>query len=346
MSKMNGRTKATPITMRDVAHLAGVSQSTVSRVLSKSLSSVPISKDTADKVLSAVEQLGYYPNLTASSLRKQRTFMVAVLIADISNSFYHSITRGIQDVADQYGYDVLIANSDHLYENEKHFCRAMMRRPVDGIILVPYHLTVEEIDEVIQRTGATVTMLGSHINHPLIDTLAGDDDQATYDAVRWLIENKQHTDIAYIRVPLSYPPGLRRFNAYLAAMRDCGLTIRDEWIQEGDFSIEGGQRTMRALLSSPHPPQAVVACNDLMALGALNVALDMKWRVPEDVAIVGFDDIPLASLVRPSLTTITQLSTDIGTQLAEMLFERINGVVSGPSRHWTIPLHLIERQST
>jgi LacI family transcriptional regulator len=346
MSKTNGRTKATPVTMQDVARLAGVSQSTVSRVLSKSVSVVPISKDTTEKVLSAVELLGYYPNLTASSLRQQRTFMVAVLIADIANSFYHSITRGIQDVANQHGYDVLIANSDHVYENEKHFCRAIMRRPVDGIIMIPYHLTTEEIDRVIQRTGASVVILGSHIEHPLIDMVYGDDAEATYDAVRWLIETKRHTDIAYIRVPLSYPPGLRRFNAYQAAMQDAGLPIRPEWVQEGDFTIEGGQRAMRTLLGLPHPPRVVVACNDLMALGAINVALDMNFRIPEDVAIVGFDDIPMASLMRPSLTTITQFSTDIGTQLAEMLFDRIEGKESDPARQRKIPLRLIERQST
>lgn len=345
MQKKTHRVKAASVTMQDVAQLAGVSQSTVSRVLSKSVSAVPISKDTTDRVLLAVEQLGYYPNLTASSLRQQRTFMVAVLVADIANSFYHSITRAIQDVANQHGYDVLIANSDHIYENEKHFCRAMMRRPVDGIIMVPYHLTEQEIDLVIERTGAAVVILGGHIHMPNVDTVWCDDGQATYDAVTWLIKAKGYRDIAFIGVPLIYPPGLRRFKAYEAAMNDAGLSIRPEWVQEGDFGIESGQRTMKKLLDLPHPPQAVVACNDLMALGAVNVALDMDYNIPEDVAIVGFDDIPMASLMRPSLTTITQFSVDIGKELAKMLFDRIEGTETGPARQREIPLHLIERQS-
>lgn len=331
--------------MQDVAQLAGVSQSTVSRVLSKSVSAVPISKDTTDRVLTAVEKLGYYPNLTASSLRQQRTFMVAVLVADIANAFYHSITRAIQDIANQHGYDVLIANSDHMYENEKHFCRAMMRRPVDGIIMAPYHLTVDEIDQIIQRTGASVVVLGSHIEHPQIDTVWCDDGQATYEEVSWLIKSKGYRDIAYIGVPHKFPPGLRRFKAYEAAMCDAGLTIRPEWIQEGDFGIESGQKTMRTLLELPHPPRAVVACNDLMAIGALKTAADMNYRIPEDVAIVGFDDIPMASLMRPSLTTITQFSVDIGQELARMLFDRVEGTETGPARQREIPLHLIERQS-
>src|SRR5258708_33773606 len=226
MPKLYGRVQAAPITMRDVAQLAGVSQSTVSRVLSNSSSVVPISKDTYERVMQAVEQLGYHPNLTASSLRRQRAFMVAVLVADISNSFYHSITRAIQDVAHEHGCDVLIANSDHVYENEQLFLRAMIRRPVDGIILVPYHLTVDEIDQVIQRTGASVSVLGSHIVHPHIDTVGCADDKATYDAVRWLIQTKGYRDIGYIRVPLSFHAGFRRFNAYAAAMHDCGLEVR------------------------------------------------------------------------------------------------------------------------
>jgi LacI family transcriptional regulator len=346
MSKLPGRVRAAPVTMRDVAQLAGVSQSTVSRVLSNAPAAIPISKETAHKVLQAVERLGYQPNLTASSLRKQHALMLAVLIADISNAFYHSITRAIQDVAGEHGYDVLIANSDHLYENEQHFCRAMIRRPVDGIILVPYHLTTAEIDHVIQRTGASVAVLGTHIVHPLIDTVGCPDDKATYDAVRWLIEKKGYTDISYIRVPLSYPPGARRYNAYAAALRDCGLPIHPEWVEEGDFSVESGQCAMRRLLALPNPPRVVVACNDLMALGAVNVALDMNFRIPEDVAVVGFDDIPLASLMRPSLTTITQFSIDIGRHLAEMVFDRIGGRESGPARHIDIPWRLVERQST
>jgi DNA-binding LacI/PurR family transcriptional regulator len=332
--------------MQDVAQLAGVSQSTVSRVLSKTPSAVPISQDTCDRVLTAVEQLGYHPNLTASSLRQQKTFMVAVMVADLSNAFYHSITRAIQDVAHQHGYDVLIANSDHIYENETQFCRAMMRRPVDGIIMVPYHLNDEDIDQVIQRTGASVVVLGSHITHPLVDSVWCDDSGATYQATRWLIERKGYTEIAYIGVSMSYPPGLRRFQAYQTALRDAGLTFCPEWLQEGDFTLESGQRAMEKLLSLPNPPRAVIACNDLMALGAMNAAMDRGCRIPEDIAVMGFDDIPMASLMRPSLTTITQFSIDIGKQLAEMLFERIEGIETGPARRHEIPLRLVARQST
>src|SRR3954463_11050370 len=147
MKRRRNKVRTPSVTLHDVAKLAGVSQSTVSRVLSKTPSLVPISEETSQKVLDAVDQLGYFPNLTARSLRVQQSYMIAIMIADISNAFYHSIVRTVQDIARQHHYDVLIANTDQIYENETHFCEAMMRRPVDGVIMVPYHLSDDEIDQ-------------------------------------------------------------------------------------------------------------------------------------------------------------------------------------------------------
>lgn len=338
--------QAALVTMRDVAERAGVSQSTVSRVLNQSNSAIAISEETRQKVIQAVTELRYYPNMTARALRTQRTNMIAVLVADIANSFYHSIARAVQDYFVQHGYDVLIANSDHLYDNEKRFCQAMLRRPVDGIVMVPYHLSVDEIVEISERTGAAIAILGSHIEHNLIDSVWCNDSKATYDTIHWLAQVKGYQEIGYLRVPLHYISGARRYRAYLEAMRDLGLTPRPEWTQEGEYTIAGGQIAMQAMLNQPNPPRVVVASNDLMALGALSVAFDMNVRVPEDVAIVGFDDIPVASLVRPSLTTIAQPPVEIGTHLAEMVYRRIEGLETGLAHHIELPLRLIERQST
>lgn len=332
--------------MRDVAKRAGVSQSTVSRVLSNRPSSIPISQETIERVLSAVAELGYYPNLTASSLRLQKSFMIAIMIADISNAFYHVIVRTVQDIAHHHNYDVIVANTDQLYENEKRFCQAMMRRPVDGIIMVPYHLTDDEIDDLLQRTGASIVALASHLHHPMVDTVASDDGQATYDAIRWLIEQKGHREIGYIRVPLSYPPGLRRYNAYCEAMQSAGLTVNPAWVYEGDFTVQSGERAMQHILSQSARPSVIVACNDLMAMGVLHTAQDRNVRVPDEIAIVGFDNIPEATLIRPNLTTIAQYPVKLGQQLAKALFERIDGTEMGLKRTFEIPLNLIERQST
>ncbi len=346
MPKRKTLIRPTSVTMRDVAKLAGVSQSTVSRVLSKAPSLVPISEDTTQKVLEAVDRLGYYPNLTARSLRAQKTNLVAIMIADLTNPFYHSIIHAVQDTARRRHHDVLIANTDHRYEYEKAFCEAMMRRPVDGIVMVPFHLTHEDLDNLISRTGAKIVALAKHIEHKQVDAAYVDDERATLDCITWLIEQKGHQRIGFIGVSHTHPPGLRRWQAYVRALEMAGLPFDPDYVQEGDWTVESGQRAMRALLELPEPPTAVYACNDFMAIGAIDTAHDMGCSIPGDIAVVGFDNIPAATLIRPKLTTIAQPAGEIGRTLSEILFDRMEGKETGPRRVVEIPCQLIERDTT
>lgn len=332
--------------MRDVARLAGVSQSTVSRVVSQANTPIAISDETTRKVLDAVQKLGYRPNLAARSLRGLSTRMIAVMIADISNPMYHSIVRTTQAIARHRDYDVLICNTDHVYENELHFCEAIMRRPVDGAIMVPYQLTKADMQLLTERAGLPVAALSWPGFYDNVDTVYADDDKATYSMVKWLIEVKQHRRLAFIRVSHAFPPGERRLLAFARALTDAGLPLQPEYVHEGDFTLESGQRVMRALLELPEPPTAVVACNDLMAIGAIDAAHDLNFRVPEDVAIVGFDNIPETTIIRPRLTTIEQNPIQIGELLAQALFERIEGVVVDEGRNYEVACRFIERQST
>ncbi len=336
--------RTTPVTMRDVALAAGVSQGTVSRVLSNSPTVVSISDETREKVLDAVRRLGYRPNLLARSLRTQQTSMIAMMIADISNPFYHTIVRTVQDIARQHNFDVLIANTDQLYENERHFCEAVMRRPVDGIIMVPYHLSTEEIDQVIRQTGASVVALGQHIHHPAVDTVFADDERATFEAVTWLIE-KGHQQLGFIGVPDSFPPGPRRWRGFQRAMQEAGLSFNPVHIEYGDFTDRSGQVAMQRLVERGNLPTAIFACNDRMALGAMGAALDLNVRIPDDVAIMGFDNIPEATLIRPHLTTVAQYPVEIAQRLGTALFERIEGRENGPRRVFEVHCEIIERQS-
>jgi LacI family transcriptional regulator len=319
----NSRQLRKPATMRDVARLAGVSQPTVSRVLNETTTPISISEETRTKVLSAVEELNYRPNMLARGLRTQQTQMIAVMIADISNSFYHPIARAIQDVASEYGYDVMIANSDHLLNNEIHFCDAVTRRPVDGVIMVPIHLTTDDLSMFIARTHTPIAVLGQQIDHPLIDVVIVNDEPVLYDTTRWLIQDRGHTRLGFLGVTDDLPPGPRRFRGFMQAIVEAGLSIRPEHIVIGDFSLESGQRAAQQLLQAGELPSVLVALNDLMAIGAILTLQEAGYRVPEDIAVVGFDDIPEASLVRPALTTIAQNSVDIGRKLAMCLFDRI-----------------------
>ncbi len=341
------KTKGTPRppTMRDVARLAGVSQPTVSRVLNKTNTSIPVSQDTYQRVMAAVKELGYRPNMTARSLRTQRTQMIAVMIADITNAFYHSIVRVIQAIARQHDYDVLISSSDHRYENERHFCEAVLRRPVDGIIMVPIHLTFKDLDRLLTLSGAPIVALGEHTRHPQVDVVHMDDRQATYDAVRWLADTRGYQRFGCIAVPESLPPGPRRLQGFNQALTDAGLAFEPHRVLWGDFTIESGREAAQQLMAQGELPDVLFAFNDLMAIGAILTFLDAGLRVPDDVAVMGFDDIWEATIIRPRLTTIAQKPEDIGRKLATALFERIDGEVEGPRRFFTSPYDIIPRES-
>ncbi len=335
------------VTMRDVAQAANVSQSTVSRVLSpsSSVSKVPISEETTEKVLAVIKELGYHPNQYARSLRGKKNHMIGMLIADISNPFYHPMVRAVQDVASQHHYSVMIANSDHLREKEVLFCESLLRRPVDGAVIIPYHLNDDDFQNLIARTGMAISAVGNHIQHPDVDVTYADDTKASYEAIRWLIEQRGHRRIAMISGSRKFPVTIRRHNAFSQAMADAGLPIPEEYVIEGEWSDEGGRRAITSLLELPEPPTAVFAASDTLAIGALETALEKNYRVPEDLAIIGFDDIPAASWVRPRLSTVAQYPGEMGTLLAKALFQRIQGEYSGSGRRFEVPCRFIERES-
>lgn len=333
------------VTMRDVAKAAQVSQSTVSRVLTPTPSKVPISEETRQKVLSVIDELGYRPNQYARSLRGRKVHMIGMVIADISNPFYHPMVRVVQDIAFKYHYDVMIANSDHTREKELLFCESIVRRPVDGVVIIPYHLTDEDLDKLIERTGVVISAVGNHLKHPDIDVTFADDFKASYDATRWLIEQKGHRRIGMIRANPAFPVIARRYGAFHQAMEEANLPVPEEYIIEGDWSFESGKKAIRKLLELPEPPTAVFAASDTMAIGALEMADELHYKVPEDIAILGFDNIPDASWVRPRLTSVAQFPEQMGYFLANSLFERIQDGYSGPGRRFEVPCKLIERES-
>lgn len=334
-----------PPTMQDVARLAGVSQPTVSRVLNQSTTSVPISEETRARVLQAVERLGYRPNVIARSLRTQRTQMIALLIADITNAFYYEMARAVQAIARQAGYEVLLSFSDHSYKNELHFCEIVSRRSLDGMIIVPYYLTSEDLNRVMEETHAPITVLGQHIQHPNIDVAYVDDERALYEATRWLITERGYRSFGFLGVSETLPPGPRRFRGFQRALDESGIALDACMVVQGDFTMESGSQAARKLLGAGKLPRALVVLNDLMAIGAILAFQEAGYRVPEDIAVIGFDDIPQATIVRPTLTTIAQDPHEIGEKLARSLFERIENPSLQGRRLFESTYRLVPRQS-
>jgi LacI family transcriptional regulator len=324
--------------------LARVSQTTVSQVLNNS-TTITVPAETRQRILDAVEQLGYVPDHTARSLRIRRTSTIACAIPDIANPFYPALARGIQDVAEQHGYDLVLYNTDGMAEKETKAVRLVQQGRADGLIVVLFGLTAHGLFPLLE-TGVPIVRLESVLkaSGPLpLDNLYVDIMAAVQVAVTYLIK------LGHKRIGLisggEAPAQTGRTKGYLAALAEAGLPFAPELVQNGDFRTESGYSAMVALLGLPEPPTAVFSANDLMAIGALAAARGLGRSVPSDVAVVGLDDIPAARLMNPTLTTIAQFPDRLGRRAAELLFDRLEGRISAPGRSEAMPFELMIRES-
>lgn len=328
----------------NVGLLAGVSRATVSQVLNnKAGFSVPL--ETRERVLAAAAELGYVPNASARNLRTQKTQTIGVVIQDINNPFYPAFVRGVQDIAEQVGYDVISYNTDSAESRERHFVDVLLRGRVDGVVGVFWHVTPPDLKRLTDR-GIPVAMLGqaSQGAHDLIDLVYIDDHQAACHAVQHLLAAGHH------RISMVAGPGgvlQDRVRGYVSALEQAGLGAQIDIVTSQDFTEEGGYQVGSSLLSRSRRPQAVFAANDLIALGVLRASRELGLNIPEDVALVGFDDIPAARLVTPTLTTVRPFQAALGRRCAEMLMERLSAAVTDvQGRTAEMPYELMIRGST
>lgn len=329
-----------------MAKLARVSQATVSYVLSGN-AAISVPEATRRRILAAVDQLGYVPNGIARSLRTQRTYMIAAVIPDITNPFYPAFERGVQETAEASGYDLIVFNTGGTAEKERRCLRSLQQGRVDGVVAVFFHLKAEDLRPLLERNVALVRLEAarkgrSGLDLP-VDNLYVDNVAASRAAVEHLI-GRGHTRIGMIAGQGG--PRQARVDGYRAAVAAHRLPSDESLIRDGDFSEDGGYRAMQDLLEGPHPPTAVFAASDVMAVGALVAIREAGLRVPEDIAVVGFDDIPVASLITPRLTTVAQFQEKLGVRAAEMLLERLDGTAPEHGRSEEMPYELIVREST
>lgn len=332
-------------TQSDVARLAGVSQTAVSAVLNAD-SRLAIAGETRQRILDAVETLGYVPDGAARSLRTGKSFLIASLIPDIANPFYPAFERGIQDLADANGYDLTAYNSDGLREKELRCLRSMMRAKVDGIIATPFQVTPEDFAPFI-RDGVPVVVFGEMKEDPTpfgIDEIYVDDVTAASELMAHLLD-REYLPLAIIMSP----PDILRREGRVVAYRQClaarGLAWPELMVVGADPTEAAGYAAMQTLLAGRVVPRAVFGTNDMLALGAMVAIREAGLRVPEDIAVAGFDDITVARLLNPPLTTVAQFPENLGRRAAEMLFARLSGDVTGRGRRVEMPHQLKVRES-
>jgi LacI family transcriptional regulator len=332
-------------TQDDVARVAGVSQTVVSLVLNDR-SLVAISPETRQRVLTVIDELGYVPDGSARGLRTRKTLIVASLIPDITNPFYPAFERGIQDVADANDYDLIAYNTDGNRAKELRCLRSMQRARVDGIIATPFQLTAEDFAPLLEN-GVPVVVFGELVSEPAsppFDSIFVNDSAAAGELVTYLLE-RGYLPLAMIAASDDHLRREGRTTSYQRALAEMAPQ-QQELLARGDDPTEaGGYAAMRKLLAGSPLPRAVFAANDMMAMGAMVAIREAGLRVPQDIAVAGFDDIPVASLLNPPLTTVAQFPERLGRRAAEMLFARLNGDVTGEGQRVEMPYELKIRAS-
>ena len=324
----------------EIARRANVSTATVSRTLNQS---GPVKAATARKVWRAVTELNYYPNSHARALVSGRSRLIGLIVSDISNPFFPELIEAFQSLATAKQYDILLTSTDYLTERMTECLRRMLERKVDGVAMMTSEMDPSLIKELGKRNVPIVFMdvgqMGPRMSHVAIDYGNG-----VRQAVDHLV-GLGHKHIAFITGPLDLHSARTRRQAFLDGLRHHGLTPERRMIREGTHTAEGGKDAMAALLRLSKSPTAVVCSNDWTAIGALHAAHAAGRRVPEDLSIVGFDDIPLASYTHPPLTTVRMTASDVGATAFTALFRLISQeAVEGDV--YQIPTKLVVRNST
>lgn len=326
-------------TIIDVAKLAGVSKTTVSRVVNGQVDQV--APETLSKVHQAITILGYIPNTIASSLRTERTNIVMLIIPDITNPFWPEVARGIQDLMGREGYSVVFANNDWNGKHEVDYLDKARRNRLDGILINPIQVTEREI----LASGIPTVIMGLRAEYPKIDMVGSDSYNATQKALEYL------TRLGHQRIGLLLGQSMHssmhsRLSSYYEFFERSGIAPNEQWVVPVSFDSSGGMVGMKQLLELDQHPTAVLASNDLIAIGALHIAAQLGYRIPEDISVMGIDDIYAASATIPPLTTIRKQKYEMGYQAAKLLLERMQGKGMEEPRVVKIPCELIVRGST
>jgi DNA-binding LacI/PurR family transcriptional regulator len=323
-------------TIRDVARLAGVSTSTVSQVLNGGR---PVAAATRARTLEVITELGYRPNVFGRGLRTRRSHLVGVVLPDLSNPFYPALVRGVQDRLGSSGYHAVVGNTDGDPAQERELVVELLDREVDGLVVVHFTLKASDFSGIAGR-GVPLVVIGGPRGFDHVHT---NDFRAAAAMTTYLLETG-YGSVAHIGGPVGRGPAGPRCAGYRAAMRRHGLSGPKAPVVYSDFSMTGGAKALVEILERGTTPRAIFCANDLMALGAIEAAQAHGLRVPEDLAVAGFDDIYVASLVRPALTTVGHAAAALGNTAAGLLLDRIGGA-SGPPFDVEIDFELKKRQS-
>lgn len=336
------RRRVGAVSIRDVAKRAGVSIATVSRAVNN-ISTV--NAELAERVWKAIEEIGYLPNTQARALVSGRSRMLGLIVSEITNPFFPELVKEFENLAVAQGYEVLIGSTNYEPARTESLIRRMMQRNVDGVAVMTFGIEEELVQKLVEREFPLV-FVDAGPDLPNIRVLKVDYAEGIRQAVQHLAA-LGHRQIAFISGPLHLRSATSRCDAFRRSMAELGLTVPHDNIVEGTHTMEGGKEAADKLLALPHLPTAIMCSNDMTAIGVLHALHRTTHKVPDDISVVGFDDIHLAQFMLPPLTTVQMSCTQLAAASVEALRAGIE--LDNPNakrKEWFIPTQLVVRQSS
>jgi DNA-binding LacI/PurR family transcriptional regulator len=330
------------VSIRDVARRAGVSIATVSRAVNRIPTVDPV---LSERVWRAIEEVGYLPNTQARALVSGRSRMLGLIVSEITNPFFPELVQEFENLAVGQGYEVLIGSTNYEPERTESLIRRMLQRNVDGVAVMTFGIEEELVQKLVEREFPLV-FVDAGPNLPNIRVLKVNYGEGIRQAVQHLAA-LGHRNIAFISGPLRLRSAVARRDAFLKSMGELGLTAPAEHFVEGNHTMEGGIAAMEKLIALAALPTAVLCSNDMTAIGALHALYRTTHTVPQDVSVVGFDDVHLAQFMLPPLTTVQMSCKDLAAAAVEALRAGIEKEHPKAAKmEWQIPTRLVVRQSS
>ena len=318
------------VTIYDIAKKANTSTATVSRVLSNS--GYPVSAKLRERIKEAAEELNYIPNMLGRQLKTNNSMTVGVIVPSITNPFYSSIVLGIEDIARSRGYHVLLCNSHRSPELEEEYLTTLFEKQVKGIIISSISPDKKLLSDLIDK-GLSVVAFDQSVEGLDSSQVHFDFQRGGYLATEFLLK-QGHQDIAFISSPLTRPSRRSVYDGYQLALKNKGVEINNDWIKiatreeeisEKNYEFTNGVELTRELLKSKELPTAIFVCNDMTAFGVMNELTSQGIKIPEEISVVGFDNIEFSQMVSPSLTTVQQPDYEMGRIACNILVDQLIG---------------------
>jgi LacI family transcriptional regulator len=328
-------------TIKDVARYAGVSTMTVSRVVNNSGYA---SEETRARVGQAIAELGYVPNAVARHLRSKRTRTVALVLSDITNPFFTTIARGVEDVAAEHDFAVMFCNTDESELEENKYLQMLIERQIDGVLLVPSGSSPEPF-RLLRSHNVPVVVLDRRVPSPSVDQVRSDSEAGAYQLVHHLLE-LGHRRIAVLTGRRTISTSTDRVAGYRRALAESNVALDGRLVRYGAYGVDGGYGMAKEVLALSPGPTALFAANNFIAFGAIRALREAGLQIPNDISLVCFDDVPDAWVIDPFLTVVDQDAYEMGRRAAELMLERLAGHGSPKRCSIILPAEFIVRRSS